>query len=226
MTDKPISIVVLISGRGSNLQAIIEQAQRGDLPIRVRAVVSNRPDARGLNYAREARIPTRIVDHRRFATRMQFDETLMNTIDSYQPALVVLAGFTLILGAVFTEHYAGRLLNIHPSLLPRFPGLDTHRRALQSGVTEHGATVHFVTRDLDAGPIVIQKSVPILARDTPDILAARVLDVEHVIFPLAVRWFAEGRLRMHGGKAWLDGCVALPQTRMADNSCVAQIEPG
>ena len=225
MTGRPISTVVLISGRGSNLQALIDQAQRGNLPIRISAVISNVSDAPGLNRARKAQIRTFVVDHRRFTTRAQFDRALMQTIDHHQPALIVLAGFMRILGAAFIDHYAGRLLNIHPSLLPRFPGLDTHRRALQSGAVEHGATVHFVTRDLDAGPIVVQKSVPIFQQDTPDTLAARVLEVEHVIFPLAVRWFAEGRLGVRDGKAWLDKRIALPQTQTEDNSRLAQSEP-
>ena len=213
MTGQRVPIVVLISGRGSNLQAIIDETRRERLSIRICAVVSNRPDASGLKRAHDARIPTQVIDHHRFATRTLFEHALIKTIDCHQPDLVVLAGFTRILSDAFIDHYAGRLLNIHPSLLPEFPGLNTHQRALESGATEHGATVHFVTRDVDAGPIIIQARVPVLPDDSPDRLAARVLEEEHRIYPLAIRWFAKGRLSMRHGTAWLDGRVQLPQSQ-------------
>ncbi len=200
-----LDVVVLISGRGSNLQSIIDQARAGVLPIRIRAVISNCADAYGLVRAQEAGVPTRVLDHREFRSREQFDRALMTLIDEYSPQLVVLAGFMRILGKDFVNHYAGRLMNIHPSLLPAFPGLHTHERALESGVTQHGASVHFVTADLDGGPIIVQAAVPVLAGDTPDILAERVLQEEHRIFPLAIRWFAEGRLQVRAGQVLLDG---------------------
>ena len=200
-----IDVVVLISGRGSNLQSIIDKTQAGVLPIRIRAVVSNRADAYGLVRAREAGIPTRVLDHRKFHSRDQFDQALMALIDEYSPQLVVLAGFMRVLGSGFVEHYAGRLMNIHPSLLPEFPGLHTHERALEAGVDRHGVSVHFVTADLDGGPIIVQAAVPVLRNDTPDTLAERVLKEEHRVFPLAIRWFAEGRLQLREGRVLLDG---------------------
>jgi len=200
----PLPVVVLISGRGSNLQSIIDAA-RGDLPIEIRAVISNRPDAYGLERARRAGIPTRVLDHREFADRAAFDAALQELIDSYRPGLVVLAGFMRILSPAFVEHYRGRLMNIHPSLLPDFRGLNTHERALAARVTEHGASVQFVTTELDAGPVIIQARVPVLAGDTPDSLAARVLEQEHRIYPQAIRWFAEGRLRLQNNEVLLDG---------------------
>jgi len=189
-------IVILISGRGSNMEAML--AAR--LPVNIAAVISNRPDARGLATAARAGIATRVVDHKAYAGREAFDAALAETIDSYTPDLVVLAGFMRILSPGFVTHYDGRLLNIHPSLLPSFPGLHTHERALAAGVKVHGATVHFVTADLDHGPVVIQAVVPVLEDDTPDSLAARVLREEHRIYPQAVRWFAEDRLRLEGGR--------------------------
>lgn len=198
-------VVVLVSGRGSNLQAIIDATRAGTLPIELRAVIGNAPDAEALTRARSAGIPTHIVEHHAYATRALFDDALRETIDRYQPDLVVLAGFMRLLGLAFIDHYAGRLMNIHPSLLPAFPGLRTHARALAAGAALHGATVHFVTRETDAGPIVIQAAVPVRHGDTPDILAARVLKEEHRIYPLAVRWFAEGRLRIDGNRVLLDG---------------------
>jgi phosphoribosylglycinamide formyltransferase-1 len=211
----PLDVVVLISGRGSNLQSILDKAQAGALPVRIRAVISNCADAYGLVRAEEASVPTRVLDHRQFRSRDQFDQALMAIIDEYSPQLVVLAGFMRILGQDFVNHYAGRLMNIHPSLLPAFPGLHTHERALESGVAQHGASVHFVTPDLDGGPIIIQAAVPVLAGDTPDGLAARVLKEEHRIFPLAIRWFAEGRLQVRAGQVLLDGQVRAEQGLVA-----------
>lgn len=200
-----MEIVILISGRGSNMQAIVDAAQRRTVPVTVRAVISNNPIAAGLEYARQCGIETCALDHRQFDSRQAFDLELMHTIDRFDPGLVVLAGFMRILGKEFVDHYAGRLMNIHPALLPAFPGLNTHERAIETGVAEHGATVHFVTHDVDTGPIIIQASVAVHSDDTPDTLAARVLQEEHRIFPLAVGWFAENRLQVVGGKVLLDG---------------------
>jgi phosphoribosylglycinamide formyltransferase-1 len=193
-------LVVLISGRGSNLRAILEAVRAGELPVEVCAVISNRPDAGGLAHARAAGIAHEVVDHREFPDREAFDAALMRAIDRYRPDLVALAGFMRVLGERFIEHYEGRLMNIHPSLLPAFPGLRTHERALAAGEKEHGASVHFVTREVDAGPVIVQARVPVLPGDTPEALAARVLEQEHRIYPLAIRWFAEGRLRLERGE--------------------------
>lgn len=192
-------IVILISGRGSNMQAILEAAKAQQWPVNIAAVISNRPKASGLEVAAEAGIPTEVVDHQIYADRAVFDAELMSVIDGYSPDLVVLAGFMRILTEDFVLHYQGRLLNIHPSLLPEFPGLATHKRALEAGVKTHGATVHFVTPDLDHGPIIEQAIVPVLADDTEDTLAARVLQQEHVIYPRAVKDFIEGRVRYENG---------------------------
>lgn len=205
MSRQRLPTVVLISGRGSNLQSIIDQTSTRQLPITIRAVISNESDAYGLVRARNAGIPTGVLDHRAFASRADYDHALMQLIDEYAPQLVVLAGFMRVLGEAFVNHYAGRLMNIHPSLLPEFPGLGTHARALESGATQHGATVHFVSAALDAGPIIIQAAVPVHASDTPETLADRVLKQEHRIYPQAIRWFAEGRLQIHDGRVLLDG---------------------
>ena len=198
-------LVVLISGRGSNLQAIINAVRAGRLPAEIRAVISHEHGAPGLARARTAGVPTHVISHRDFSTRDQFEQALIDRIDPYSPRLVVLAGFMRILGKSFIDHYAGRLLNIHPSLLPAFPGLHTHARALQSGVKYHGASVHFATPDVDGGPVIIQASVPVRPDDTPEILAERVLQEEHRIYPLAIRWFLENRLSIRDGKVLLDG---------------------
>lgn len=186
------TIVILISGRGSNMQAIVE----AKLPVKIAAVISNKPDASGLRYAQSKGIATRVVDHRGFASRDTFDAVLMQTIDALKPDLVVLAGFMRILTADFVNHYLGRLINIHPSLLPAFPGLATHEQALNAGVRVHGCTVHFVTPEVDHGPIVAQAEVAVTPGDTPATLAARVLEQEHRIYPQAIRWFAEDRLHL------------------------------
>lgn len=185
-------IVILISGRGSNMQALV----KAQLPCRIAAVISNQPDAAGLAFAREHGIETAVLSHRDFASREDYDTALMGLIDRYQPDLVVLAGFMRILTAGFTRHYEGRMLNIHPSLLPAFKGLHTHQQALQAGVKLHGCTVHFVTAELDHGPIVSQAAVPVLAEDDESSLAARVLVEEHRLYPEAVRLFVENRLHM------------------------------
>jgi len=189
------SLVVLISGRGSNLLAIANAS----LPARISAVISNRPDAAGLALAAEQGIPTAIVDHREFASRLDFDGALAAAIDRHAPDLVVLAGFMRVLGDAFVRRYSNRMLNIHPSLLPSFPGLHTHRRALEAGVKIHGCTVHFVTPTLDHGPIVAQAAVPVHPDDDEDALAARVLEQEHLLYPRAIRWFVEERLVIENG---------------------------
>jgi phosphoribosylglycinamide formyltransferase-1 len=192
-------IVILISDRGSNMQAIVQRCADESWPARVAAVISNRPGAAGLAFAAARGIPTAVVDHQSFATREAFETALAAAIDSHEPDLVVLAGFMRILGAKFVRQYEGRMLNVHPSLLPAFTGLHTHRRAIEAGCKVAGATVHFVTAALDHGPIVAQAVVPVLPDDDEATLAARVLAREHVIYPLAVRWFVEGQLRLDGG---------------------------
>ena len=192
-------IVILISGRGSNMEAIQQRCAAEGWPAQVVAVIANRADAAGLRYAATQGIAAAVVDHKAYATREAFDAELARVIDGFAPDLVVLAGFMRILGAGFVRHYEGRMLNVHPSLLPAFPGLHTHRRALEAGCKAVGATVHFVTADLDHGPIVMQSVVPVHPGDDEHALAARVLATEHVIYPLAVRWFVEGRLRVEGG---------------------------
>lgn len=204
MTDPRLPVVILISGSGTNLQALIDGAAH-DLPVDIRAVVSNRADAFGLERARRAGISTRVLDHREFNSRETYDAALMDLIDGFHPRLVILAGFMRILTPDFVRHYAGSLMNIHPSLLPRHRGLNTHARAIAAGDPEHGATVHFVTEELDGGPAIICAKVPVMVDDTPEALAARVLEQEHVIFPTAVRWFAQGRLRLEGTQVILDG---------------------
>ena len=193
-------IVILISGRGSNMEAMINARDAGQLPVEIAAVISNRPDAKGLETANKAGIATRCVYHKAYAGREAFDAALAACIDEFVPDLVVLAGFMRILTADFVRHYDGRLLNIHPSLLPSFPGLHTHQRALDEGVRIHGCTVHFVTAELDHGPVVIQAAVPVLDGDDEDSLSARILRYEHQIYPQAVRWFAEGKLSLVAGK--------------------------
>ena len=202
-----ISVLVLISGRGSNLASLLRAADSGAMPARIVGVIANRAEAQGLQLAQENGVPTRVLEHRLFAERQQFDEALAEAIDGFAPDLVVLAGFMRILGAAFVGRYAGRLINIHPSLLPAFPGLHTHRRALSAGVRIHGCSVHFVTADLDHGPVIVQAAVAVLDADDEETLAARVLAQEHRIYLLAVRWFAEGRLRLLDGRVLL----AAPQ---------------
>ena len=192
-------MVVLVSGRGSNLRAIDARIAAGDLPARILAVLSDREDAAALAWAAERGLATGAVPQRQYADRAAFDTALGNVIAGYAPALVVLAGFMRILGAPLVERFAGRMLNIHPSLLPKYPGLHTHRRVLEAGDAEHGASVHFVTTELDGGPVVLQARVPVLPGDDEAMLAQRVLVQEHRIYPLAIRWFAEGRLCVDGG---------------------------
>jgi phosphoribosylglycinamide formyltransferase-1 len=191
-------IVILISGRGSNMEAIVRACAAAGWPARIVAVVSNRPDAAGLAFAQAHGIATAVVDHRTHAERAAFDAALADAVDRFTPDLVVLAGFMRILGEAFVSRYAGRLMNIHPSLLPAFPGLHTHRRALQAGCAVAGATVHLVTAELDHGPIILQSVVAVQPGDDENTLAARVLATEHVIYPRAVRWFVEDQLVIDG----------------------------
>jgi phosphoribosylglycinamide formyltransferase-1 len=191
-------LVILISGRGSNMEAIVRACSNEGWPAQIAAVIANRPDAAGLAFAASHGIATAVVDNRQFPDRDSFDAALAEQIDGFAPDLVVLAGFMRVLTGSFVDHYAGRMLNVHPSLLPSFPGLKTHQQALDAGVRLHGASVHFVTSQLDHGPIVVQSAVPVVAGDTPATLAERVLATEHTIYPRAVRWFVEGRLTLDG----------------------------
>ena len=197
MSNK-LPLVVLISGSGSNLQSIIDAAT-SDLPVEIKAVISNKAEAYGLERARSAAIETRVLNHKEFADRDSYDQALGDLIEEYQPGLVILAGFMRILTPALVNRFHGRMFNIHPSLLPKYRGLHTHQRALEAGDKIHGATVHFVTEELDGGPLIIQSQVPILDQDDPDTLAARVLKQEHTIYPQAIRMFAEGELRMEEG---------------------------
>lgn len=193
------NIVILISGRGSNMEAVVRALEAEGWPARIAAVISNKPEAKGLEFARARGIPTAVVANKEYASRAEFDAALQETIDRFAPDLVVLAGFMRILTAPFVEHYAGRMLNIHPSLLPLFPGLGTHQQAIDAGEKEHGATVHFVTAELDHGPVVAQARVPVLPGDTEETLSARVLVEEHKLYPYAVRLFVEDRLSIENG---------------------------
>lgn len=201
-------IVVLISGRGSNMQALL------DAGLPVSAVISNVPGAKGLDFAASKGVPTRAVDHKRFPTREAFDAALAAEIDAFQPRLVALAGFMRVLTPGFVARYDGRMMNIHPSLLPEYPGLHTHERALRAGARQHGCTVHFVTAELDHGPIVIQAAVPVRSGDTAEALAARVLRQEHVIYPRAVRWFLQDQLVIEGGAVRVKGEKAGQDAQM------------
>ncbi|HEX4986998.1 MAG TPA: phosphoribosylglycinamide formyltransferase [Burkholderiales bacterium] len=199
-------LVILISGRGSNMGAILASG----LPAEVRAVISNTPAAAGLHIAGAAGVATQVVDQSKFASRVEFDRALGDAVDACRPDLVVLAGFMRILGAEFIARFQGRIMNIHPSLLPAFPGLGTHRQAIRRGVKLHGCSVHFVTPELDAGPIVIQAAVPVLPDDDEATLAARVLEQEHVIYPQAIRWFLEGRISLEDGRVRISGALRHP----------------
>jgi phosphoribosylglycinamide formyltransferase-1 len=218
--DNPLPIVILISGRGSNLQSIIGKTRGGELPVDIRAVISNRPDAAGLAHARQAGIDTSVIDHTTYADRETFDHALQACIDGYRPGLVVLAGFMRILTPGFVNHYRGRMLNIHPSLLPDFPGLHTHQRVIDTGNREHGASVHFVTEDMDGGPVVLQVRIAVREDDTAASLAARVLEQEHRLYPQAIRWFAEGRIFLdeNGHIHMDDKLLEQPETLAADTT--------
>lgn len=212
-TDSALGLVILISGNGSNLQAIIDAIQAGALNAKIRAVISNNPDAYGLTRARQAGIPAKALDHRQFEEREAYDRELQALIDEYQPQLVVLAGFMRILTADFVTHYHGRMLNIHPSLLPKYQGLNTHQRVLEAGDDIHGVSVHFVTPELDGGPVILQAEVPVHPGDTTNDLAQRVHQQEHVIYPLVIRWIAEGRLKLQDKTVLFDGKPLTEQQR-------------
>jgi len=202
-------VVVLISGNGSNLQALLDRGDSSGCGYQIVAVVSNRTDAYGLQRAAQAGVPGITLDHQSFDSRETFDAELMKIIDRHAPDLVVLAGFMRILSAAFVRHYAGRLLNIHPSLLPAYKGTNTHQRVLDAGDTEHGVSVHFVTEELDGGPVILQAVVPVRSGDTKDTLASRIAIEEHRIYPEVVTWFANRRLVVNCEGVWLDG-KALP----------------
>ena len=199
------SAAVLISGSGTNLQAIIDEVAAGQLDLDLSVVLSNQPDAAGLERARKADIGVECIRHQDYPERKLFDAALIETLDKFKPELIILAGFMRILTPTFINHFSGRVLNIHPSLLPKFPGLDTHQRAIDAGEEWHGSTVHFVTEELDGGPAIIQGRVPVMPDDSAAELAARVLAVEHRIYPEAARMFAAGRLECRDGATWLDG---------------------
>lgn len=201
----PLQIVVLISGTGSNLQSMIDAIAAKKIHAQIRAVISNRPNAAGLQRARDAGIATHVINHSDHKNRHDFDQALMACIDQYQPQLVVLAGFMRILGDEFVRHYPGRMLNIHPSLLPEFPGLNTHQRALDAGHRQHGASVHFVTPELDGGPILVQAAVAVEATDDAQSLQQKVHQQEHIIYPLAIGWIAEGRVHYDNNRIYFDG---------------------
>ena len=207
-------IVVLISGSGTNLQAIIDACKSSEYPGEVVGVISNKADAYGLTRAQNADIPVSTLSHKDFDSREAYDLSLIDTIDQYKPDVVVLAGFMRILTPAFVQHYLGRLLNIHPSLLPKYQGLNTHQRAIDAGDKEHGVSVHFVTEELDGGPVILQAKVPVFEQDTADDLASRVHQQEHRIYPLVVKWLCQGRLSMRNEQAILDEHV-LPQSGYA-----------
>ncbi|WP_421853940.1 phosphoribosylglycinamide formyltransferase [Marinomonas sp.] len=213
-------IVVLISGSGSNLQALIDQSLQGQLDVKICAVISNKADAYGLERAKLADIPTHTLDHKLFNSREAFDAELQTIIDQYEPKLVVLAGFMRILTETFAKHYEGRMLNIHPSLLPKYKGLNTHQRAIDAAEKEHGVSVHFVSPELDAGSVILQASTEIAEEDTAESLAKKVHSLEHIIYPLAVKWFSEERLTFQEGIALFDK-KALPESGILYNQALS-----
>ncbi len=204
MSESQLKLVVLISGNGSNLQAIIDAIQSGSLNAEIVAVISNRPGVRGLERATEAGIPAETLDHTQFESREAFDQAMMQLIDQYQPELVILAGFMRILTDEFVGHYDGRMLNIHPSLLPEFRGLNTHQRALEANVRQHGVSVHYVSNELDGGPLVLQAVIDVNDNDTIETLQQRVHQQEHIIYPMVIEWIARQRLRMIDQQVYLD----------------------
>ena len=201
------SIVILISGRGTNLQSIIDAVKEGSINAVISAVISNRPDAKGLERARLENIDAVVIDQNEYDDRIAYDRALIAKIDEYAPDLIVLAGFMRILSEEFIQHFDNMILNIHPSLLPEFKGLHTHRRALEAGKKVHGASVHFVSNELDSGPVVLQAEIPVLPGDTEEILANRVLQQEHIIYPMAIAWYIDGRLVINDNKVRLDNSV-------------------
>lgn len=209
-------IIVLVSGNGSNLQAIINACQNNLINGKIVAVISNKPDVYSLIRAKQANIPSHVINHKEFAIREAFDHQLQLQIEQYQPDLIVLAGYMRILTPHFVQHYSGKMLNIHPSLLPKYPGLNTHRRAMEAGDKEHGTTVHFVTDELDGGPIILQAKVPIFDNDEEQDIVERVLAQEHQIYPLVIKWFCDDRLTMINGRAYLDQTM-IPKSGYAED---------
>ena len=215
----PLPIAILISGRGTNMRVIAEQAAAGNLPVDVRVVISDQPAAEGLRTAAAMNIATRVLSPRDFADRASYDQALVQLLTEYQPKLIVLAGFMRILTPHFIGAFAGRILNVHPSLLPNYRGLHTHRRVLEARESLHGASIHFVTEELDGGPVIIQAEVPVLPADSEKTLSARVQQGEYRIYPRAIDWFARGRLWLQEGRAWLDGRpLATPVRELAQGS--------
>ncbi|PWC15117.1 phosphoribosylglycinamide formyltransferase [Brenneria roseae subsp. americana] len=210
------NIVVLISGQGSNLQALIDAGKRGRMKGKIAAVFSNNPEAYGLQIAQDADIPTHIISPETFPDRAAYDAAMAQEIEQYEPALVILAGYMRILSPDFVAQFAGKILNVHPSLLPKYPGLHTHRKALENGDAVHGTSVHFVTDDLDGGPLILQAKVPVFSDDSEETLTARVKTQEHTIYPMVVNWFLNGRLVMRENEAWLDGIRIPPQGYAAE----------
>ena len=202
---EPLPIVVLISGGGSNLQSIIDRIADKTLNARLCAVISNKADAYGIERAKKANIPTEIIDHKQYDSREGFDAELTQCIEKYQPQLIVLAGFMRILTDNFVNHFYGKMINIHPSLLPKYQGLHTHQRALEAGDNIHGLSIHYVSAELDGGPVILQKSVPVLEHDTEDTLAQRVLEQEHIAYPQVIQWVAEDHLQLAGNRVMMDG---------------------
>lgn len=218
------SIVVLISGSGSNLQALLDGCAAGFIPGKITGVISNKANAFGLKRAEAAGISTAVLSHKGFDSREDYDQALIAAIEQFKPDLIVLAGFMRILTAEFVQHFSGKLLNIHPSLLPKYQGLATHQRAIDAGDTEHGCSVHFVTEQLDGGPVILQAKVPIFPGDDASIVAERVHAQEHQIYPLVVRWFCQDRLQQRANEAWLDGNV-LPAQGYAQDEDDVEVAP-
>ena len=213
-----LDIVVLISGNGSNLQAIIDEIKAEQVHAKIKAVISNRADAKGLERARAANINAEVLNHKDYDSRESFDLALQQLIDSYNPGLVVLAGYMRILSDDFVNHYDGRLFNIHPSLLPEFKGLNTHQRVLDANCSEHGASVHYVNSELDSGALVLQAVIDVDPDDNADTLAQRIHQQEHIIYPMAINWFAEGRLRYTNGQAFLDNILIVSPPKWKDGT--------
>jgi len=220
MSTRKIDIVVLISGSGSNLQAIIDAISDKKLHANIKMVISNRPGVKGLTRAQAAKIPTLTLDHKQFANRETFDQQLIQEIDLHKPELVILAGFMRILTDKFVEHYAGRLLNIHPSLLPEFTGLNTHQRALDAGVKQHGVSVHYVNNELDGGPLVLQAIINVEETDTAESLQQRIHQQEHIIYPMVIEWVAQGRLKVINQQVILDKQLLETPAKWINNQLV------
>ncbi len=218
------SIVVLISGSGSNLQALLDSCATGFIPGKITGVISNKANAFGLKRAEAAGVATAVLSHKGFDSREDYDQALIAAIEQFKPDLIVLAGFMRILTAEFVQHFSGKLLNIHPSLLPKYQGLATHQRAIDAGDTEHGCSVHFVTEQLDGGPVILQAKVPIFPGDDASVVAERVHEQEHQIYPLVVRWFCQGRLQQKVNEAWLDGNL-LPAQGYAQDEDDVEVAP-